>query len=164
MLFYLILLVLILVYIYVKVKYFSLRGNIPGQSPHIFFGNLIQTGMLFNGTTTAEVFPLFKQKFGNIFQFWLGFTRVIVVSDIDDVQHIFSNRHIYDLGDIHVEKLGSMFPDSLMGIKGHSIVEFETKYSLIMSRCDLQTSCGINTTDISTRKFSQSFGYYCRLC
>jgi hypothetical protein len=110
---------LLLIYIYVKLKYFTLRGDIPGLSPYVFFGNLIQSGILFNGKTTAEVFPLFQRRFGNIFEFWLGSTRVIVVSDIADVQHIFINRQLYDLGDIYVEKLGSLFPSSLMGIKGY---------------------------------------------
>ena len=110
--------ILLLFYIYVKVKYFTLRSNIPGISPHIFFGNLIQSGILLNGKTTAEIFPLFKRRFGNIFSFWLGSTQVIVVSGIGDLEHIFKNRHIYELGDIYSDKLGCIFPDSLMGIKG----------------------------------------------
>jgi len=73
---------------------------------------------MLKGATTAQVFPEFKRRFGNIFQFWLGPTRLIVVSDIDDVQHIFTNRHIYDLGDMYVDKFGAIFPDTLMCIKG----------------------------------------------
>lgn len=114
----LILAVLLLVYVYVKLKYFTLRGPLPGLSPHVFFGNLIQSGIMLNGVTTAEVFPSFKRRFGNIFQFWLGPTRMIVVSGLRDVEHIFTNRNIYDLGDMYVDKFGIIFPDTLMCIKG----------------------------------------------
>ena len=109
---------MLLGYIYIKIKYFTVRNNFPGVSPNLIFGNLLQSGMLLNGTSTAEIFLSYKHRFGNIFQFWLGFTRVIIASDINDVQYIFNNRHIYDLGDLFVDKLGSLFPDSLMGIKG----------------------------------------------
>jgi len=114
----LILTILLLAYIYVKLKYYTLRGPIPGLSPHVLFGNLIQSAIIFNGATTADVFPLFKHRFGNIFQFWLGPTRMIVISSVGDVQHIFTNRHIYDLGDMYVQKFGILFPNTLMCIKG----------------------------------------------
>ena len=110
---------LLVLYIYVKLKYYTLRDGIPGVSPHLILGNLIQSGIIFNGATTAEVFPSLQRQFGDVFQFWLGSTHVIVVSGIGDVQHILTNRHVYDLGDIYAEKLGSLFPNSLMGIKGN---------------------------------------------
>lgn len=109
---------LVVVYFYVKLKYFSLRGPLPGLSPHVFFGNLIQSGIMFNGATTTQVFSSFKRRFGNVFQFWLGPSRIIVVSSIGDVEHIFTNRHIYDKGDMYIEKFGAIFPDTLMDIKG----------------------------------------------
>ena len=110
--------VLLILYIYVKLKYFTLYGPLPGLSPHLFFGNLIQSGIIFNGATPIQAFSLFKRRFGNIFQFWFGPTRIIVVGGIDDVQHIFTNRQIYEHGHIYTAKFGVIFPDTLISIIG----------------------------------------------
>ena len=107
-----------LVVLYLKLKYFTLRGALPGLPPHFFFGNLIQTGVLTRGTSLPQVYISFKDRFGDIFQIWLGFLRFIVVSDIEDVQHIFTHRHIYDQGDWFVEQFGVLVPDSLISLKG----------------------------------------------
>jgi hypothetical protein len=107
----------LLIYLYVKLKYFTLRGPLPGLSPHVFFGNLIQSGLL-HGATTDQVFAEFKCRFGNIFQFWLGPSRVIIVNNIGDVQHIFTHRHIYDQGDMFIEKFGIFIPNGLISLKG----------------------------------------------
>lgn len=82
-----------------------------------FFGNLIQSGILFRGKTPSEALSEFKQRFGNVFQFWLGPSRLIVVSGANDVQHIFTHRHIYDQG-YTFEKFTALIPNSLIGIKG----------------------------------------------
>lgn len=108
----------LLVYFYAKLKYFTLRGPIPGLPPQVFFGNLIQSGILLNGATTAEVYPSLKRRFGNIFQFWLGPSRIVVVSDIGDVEHVFTHRNIYDLADLYMEKFGLLFPDAPICTKG----------------------------------------------
>ena len=103
-----------LIYFYLKFKYFTLRDNLPGLSPHIVFGNLIQSGILLNGTTASEAFLEFTHRFGKTFQFWLGFSRLIVVSSTGDVQHIFNHRHIYDQGDTFVKKFGILMPNAII--------------------------------------------------
>ncbi|CAF3536902.1 unnamed protein product [Rotaria sp. Silwood1] len=64
------------------------------------------------------VFLQFKAKFGDIYQFWLGPTRIIVVSRLEDVQHIFAHRHVYDQGDIFAEKFGLVNPNGIIALKG----------------------------------------------
>ncbi|CAF2050461.1 unnamed protein product, partial [Rotaria magnacalcarata] len=107
-----------LLILYVKIKYFTLRGPIPGLSPHVFFGNLIQSGMLLHGKSIPEIFTIFKHRYGDIFQFWFGPTRYIVVGNISDVQHIFTHRNIYDQGDFFAQQFATLFPNALVTLKG----------------------------------------------
>jgi hypothetical protein len=118
MIWLLILVVAVLVYYYLKVKYFTLHGSIPGLAPHFFIGNLVQSGLLFGNTSLPEACSAFKRRFGDIFQFWLSFTRIIVVNDLNDIQYIFTHRHIYDQGDIYVEKFSTVIPHGLISSKG----------------------------------------------
>ncbi|CAF1157376.1 unnamed protein product [Adineta steineri] len=87
-----------------KLKYFTLRGPVPGQPPHFFFGNLIQSGLLFGSKPISDVYISYKERFGDIYLFWVGFTRYTIVHNIDDVQYIFNNRNKYDQGSIFLEK------------------------------------------------------------
>lgn len=114
----LLIVLLSLIYFYLKFKYFTLRDDLPGLSPHIVFGNLIQSGILLNGATASEAFLEFTRRFGKTFQFWLGFSRLIIVSGTGDVQHIFNHRHIYDQGDTFVKKFGILIPNALINLKG----------------------------------------------
>ncbi|CAF4048623.1 unnamed protein product [Rotaria sordida] len=59
-----------------------------------------------------------KVKFDDIYQFWLGSTRIIIVNGLEDVQHIFANRHVYDQGDIFAEKFGLVNPNEIIALKG----------------------------------------------
>ena len=103
---------IVLLYLYVKIRYFTLRGPIPGLSPYTLFGNLIQ-GLL-----------RFKKRFGDVFQFWLGSLHVIIVANINDVQHIFNHRNIYEHGDMFVQRTSVLFPDGLICLRG----KFTTSY------------------------------------
>ena len=109
---------IILLLFYFKRKYFTFRGPIPGSSPHFLFGNLIESGGVFGGLSLAQGLLQFKKRFGDIFQFWLGPTRVIIVGNINDVQHIFNSRNIYDQGDLFVQQTRVLFPDGLISLKG----------------------------------------------
>ena len=109
---------LLFIYWYLKIKYFTLHGLIPGLSPEFFFGNLRQTRMLTRDETVANVHTNLHRQLGDIYQFWIGPSRVIVVSNADDIQHIFGHRQIYELADISVEKFGLFFGDSLICNKG----------------------------------------------
>lgn len=114
---FLILFIIVLLLIYIKLKYFTLRGPIPGIPPQFLLGNLFQTGFI-RGISYAEIYKKLRERFGDICQLWLGPSRFILVSNIVDVQYIFSNRNIYDQGDLFVEKLSNIVPDSLITIKG----------------------------------------------
>ncbi|CAF4286502.1 unnamed protein product, partial [Adineta steineri] len=100
--------------IYIKLKCFTLRGPVPGQPPHFFFGNLIQSGLLFGSKPISEVYISYKERFGDIYLFWVGFTRYTIVHNIDDVQYIFNNRNKYDQGSIFLEKVSILVPDSII--------------------------------------------------
>lgn len=104
--------------LYLKKKYFTLRGPIPGLSPHFFFGNLIQSGLFVNGKCTPEIMANFKQCYGDIFQFWFGPRRSIVVSNIKDVQHVFNHRNIYEQGEFFIRQLSVLGKGGLNTIIG----------------------------------------------
>jgi hypothetical protein len=108
----------ILYLLYIKIKYFTLRGPLPGLSPHLFFGNLIQSGLLRGKTSFPQVLLAFKNRFGDVYQFWLGTTHVVVVSGADDVKHIFTHRKIYEHGGILVESVSILIENSLIVLDG----------------------------------------------
>lgn len=118
MFFFLLCILLISIYTYIRWSRFTLRSDIPGLSPHFLLGNLFQTGILTRGKQLTGALATLKQIYGDIFQFWMGPVRFIVLNDVDDVQHVFNNRHIYDQGDLFVEKVGVLFPDSILCTKG----------------------------------------------
>ena len=59
-----------------------------------------------------------QERFGDICQVWVGSMRLIIINRLDDVQHIFSHRVIYDQGDIFTEKLKLMNPNGIICLKG----------------------------------------------
>ncbi|CAF3802339.1 unnamed protein product [Rotaria sp. Silwood1] len=113
-----VLLLLILLYFYLKRKYFTPRKDLPGLEPQFLFGNLIQTGIIPNGVSVAQALTTFKQRYGDIFQFWLGPSYYVVINDIVDVQHIFTNRHIYEQGEVFIQQASILFSDGLICTKG----------------------------------------------
>jgi hypothetical protein len=108
----------LILYYYVKYAYFSFDGPLPGIPPQILFGNVLQTGILGRGETLPTVFRQLQAKFGDVFQFWLGPTRVIVVSGLEDVQHIFAHRHVYDQGGSFINKYSIINPNALICLTG----------------------------------------------
>ncbi|CAF2551645.1 unnamed protein product [Rotaria sp. Silwood2] len=109
--------ILVLCY-YIKYVYFTLHRAIAGLAPGFLFGNMLQTGILGQDVPMNTVFLQFKAKFGDVYQFWLGPTRIVVVSRLEDVQHIFAHRHVYDQGDIFAEKFGLVNPNGIIALKG----------------------------------------------
>ncbi|CAF3510932.1 unnamed protein product [Rotaria sp. Silwood1] len=102
--------------LYLKWKYFTTHSPIPSLSPQFLFGNLLQSGVL-NGVSPPHILAAFKKRFGDVFQFWVGPSRFIIVNNIVDVEHIFTHRHIYDQGDIFIEKFSVSYPNSLISTK-----------------------------------------------
>lgn len=113
-----IVLFLTVLYYYLKYVYFTLRGPIPGIPPQFLFGNLLQTGIILGDESLANVLLKLKIKFGDVFQYWFTYTRVIIVSSLEDIQHIFAHRHVYDQGDIFIDKLSIVNSSEVAALKG----------------------------------------------
>jgi hypothetical protein len=151
MIFILILVTVVLLIFYLKQKYFTFHGPIPGLSLQFLFGNLFQSG-LFNGKSPPHILSTFKQRFGDIFQFWFGPSRFIIVNNIADVEHIFTHRNIYDQGDIFIEKFSINYSESLISTKGLS--QFSAPLSFLyrmISRHQIQTTRLACFASISTK-------------
>jgi hypothetical protein len=112
-----VLFVMVLCY-YMKYTYFTLRGRLPGMPPQFLFGNVLQMGILGGNETLPTVFRQFQTKFGDVFQFWLGPTRIIVVNRLEDVQHIFAHRHVYEQGGVFIDKYSFINPSALICLTG----------------------------------------------
>jgi cytochrome P450 len=105
---------LLLVYWYLKLKYFTLYGPLPGLAPEFFYGNMRQTGISTRNESIEKVRLELKRRFGDVYQFWRGASRSVVVSNADDVQHILSHRNIYEQGNGHIKTFSLLFQDSLI--------------------------------------------------
>ncbi len=108
----------IVFYYYMKQTYFTLRGSVPGLPPQFLFGNMLQTGIIGQQIPMNILFLQLKDKLGDVFQFWFGPMRLIVVSRLEDVQHIFAHRHVYDQGDMFINILNLVNPNAIIGLKG----------------------------------------------
>ena len=106
-----ILLFLSLVYYYFKSAYFTLRGPIPGIPPHFAYLSRAAGSML-------GLMLQMKERFGDVYQMWLGPMRLIMINCLKDAQHIFSHRHIYDQGDIFTENFRIINPNGIICLKG----------------------------------------------
>jgi hypothetical protein len=104
----------------VKYAYFTLHGSIPGLSPQFLVGNLLQTGIL-HGESIGKALSRLQVIYGDVFQFWLGPSRCIVLSNAEDIQHVFRHRQIYDHANMLAEKITLLFPDALLNIRGDYI-------------------------------------------
>ena len=59
-----------------------------------------------------------QEKFGDIYQVWLGSNRFIIINNLQDVQHIFSHRNIYDQGDLFLNQFKILNPKGIICLKG----------------------------------------------
>ncbi|CAF3835859.1 unnamed protein product [Rotaria sordida] len=122
---------LAVVYYYLKSVYFTLRGPIPGISPQLLFGNVLQTGILaLKPASLPDVLIQLRDKFGDVYQFWFGSMHLIMINCLEDAQYIFSRRHIYDQGDIFTENLKLLNPNGVICLKG---AKFKRHASVISS-------------------------------
>ena len=119
-----------LIVCYLKLKHFTIRGSLPAVPPQFLFGNLLQSGLLFRGKTLAEVFLEYKARFGDIFQFYIASTRILIVSNADDVQHIFTHRNIYDQSDVNIQLFGSFAPSGMVCNRGYCFQPSSTLLAL----------------------------------
>ncbi|CAF1482806.1 unnamed protein product [Rotaria sp. Silwood1] len=152
---------LCLLILYVKHKYFTSRRSISSLPTHFLFGNLLQSGLL-RGASFPEVYTLFKNKLGDIYEIKVGFLHGIIVNDIDDVEHIFTHRHIYDQSDWLVDILAVFAPDSLITSKGakfkrHASITMPLfRHGKILSNFDLIINC---TDDLLNNWYSSSLDH-----
>lgn len=112
------LIVLFIGYFYLKQRYFTTDSPLPGIPPQFLFGNLLQTGIIGSGQSMPSVFRELQSKFGDVFQFWLGPTRLVVVSRLEDVQHIFTHRHEYEQAEIFASKMKNIIPNAIICLTG----------------------------------------------
>jgi hypothetical protein len=113
MFFLLIIILIIIFFVYIKLKYFTLYGPIPGKSPQFLLGNLLHTGLIY-GKYFGHIVQELQVKYGDTFQFWAGPIRMIFVCNPEDVQHVFTHRHIYEQGDLEVDHHRLVFNDALI--------------------------------------------------
>lgn len=110
---------LTLIYYYLKSAYFTLRGPIPGIPPQFLFGNLLQAGLIGRKPIAlADILLKWYEKLGDVYQIWFGSMHLIVVNSLQDAQHIFSHRHIYDQGDVFTETFKLINPNAVICLKG----------------------------------------------
>lgn len=91
---------------------------LPGLPPQFLVGNLLQAGLIWPGKPMCLVLQDFQRKFGDLFQFWVGSVRLIVVSGHEDVHHIFAHRHVYEQGGVFLDKYRLINPDALICLTG----------------------------------------------
>ena len=144
---------------YLKWKYFTLYGSIPGLSPQFLFGNLHQSGF-FSGQLPPDILSTFKERFGDVFQFWFGPSCFIIVSNINDVEHIFTHRNIYEQGDIFIEKFSVSYSKSLISMKGSFRTAIQSSFEFCKNcRYRIQTTCVPHFAFISTKQNCLEFRF-----
>lgn len=117
MLFLLTIVLLVVLVVYIKINYFTLRGSIPGKAPQFLFGNLLQSGEL-RGKSQALIGMEMQAAFGDIYQYWSGPSRMICLSNIDDIEHVFKQRHVYGISRFVTDQFGIFLPDGLLCTSG----------------------------------------------
>ncbi|CAF1299570.1 unnamed protein product [Didymodactylos carnosus] len=71
-------------------------------------------GILHKGTSLANVYRSLKEKYGDVYRFWLGLNPFIVISNADYAQYIFSRRDVYDQSHFFKDWLDSLMPNGLI--------------------------------------------------
>ncbi|CAF3837684.1 unnamed protein product [Rotaria sp. Silwood1] len=109
-----------LIYIYLKRRYYTdPNDGIPGLSPEFLFGHLRSTGLL-SGEAVYFIFDRLQRRFGDVFTFWWGSQRSIVLNRVEHVQYVLSNRHIYEQGSIVADGFGLIAPSGLISLQGQA--------------------------------------------
>ena len=106
-------------YYYFKLYYSALKNlsKLPGLKPEWLLGNLRNSGLT-AGRALHEVQAIFKEKYGDVYSFWLGSLYTITFSRIENVQHVLADRHTYDLSTHTTSTFGVLFPNGLISLRG----------------------------------------------
>ncbi|CAF4572301.1 unnamed protein product [Rotaria sp. Silwood2] len=110
--------VIILLYIYLKRSYSSSPDDLPGVKPHIFFGNLINSGILTGKSTFAQVMFDYQRRFGDKFQFWLGSHRCLVFCRMEHAQTIFADHHTFEQSPLFLPNFDLFCPNGITMLTG----------------------------------------------
>ncbi|CAF4491952.1 unnamed protein product [Rotaria sp. Silwood2] len=109
---------IILLYIYLKRSYSPSPDDLPGVKPHIFFGNLINSGILTGESVFHEVMLDYQRRFGDKFQFWFGSHRCLFFCRIDHAQTIFANRHTFEQSPLFLPNFDLFCPNGITMLTG----------------------------------------------
>ncbi|UJR29807.1 hypothetical protein I4U23_017351 [Adineta vaga] len=105
-------------YWYLNSQYKTRNNKLRGLKPEWFFGNLRNTGILSGRVTFHEAFVELKEKYGDVFSFWLGSYHGIVLSRLDHVQQVLADRQTYDVAETTTRNFGVLFPTGLIALRG----------------------------------------------
>ncbi|CAF3801241.1 unnamed protein product [Rotaria sordida] len=109
-----------LVYICLKRRYYTdPNDGIPGLPPELLFGHSRSTGLL-SGEAICVIFNRLQRRFGDVFTYWWGSKRSIVLNRVEHVQYVLSNRHIYEQGSIVADGFGLIAPSGLISLQGQA--------------------------------------------
>ncbi|CAF1470330.1 unnamed protein product [Rotaria sordida] len=110
--------VITLIYIYLKRAYSPSPGDLPGVKPHIFFGNLINSGIWTGESAFHQVLLDYQHHFGDKFQYWLGSHRCLVFCRIEHAQTIFADRRTFENSPLNHSNFDLFCPNSLVLLTG----------------------------------------------
>ncbi|CAF2415965.1 unnamed protein product [Rotaria sp. Silwood2] len=110
--------VIILLYIYLKRSYSPSPDDLPGVKPHIFFGNLINSGIMTGQSSFAQVTLDYQRRFGDKFQYWFGSLRCLVFCRMEHAQTIFDDRHIFEQSPLVLPNFDVFCPGSVSMLTG----------------------------------------------
>ncbi|CAF2583864.1 unnamed protein product [Rotaria sp. Silwood2] len=110
--------VIILLYIYLKRSYSTSSDDLPGVKPHIFFGNLINSGILTGESAFHEVMLDYQRRFGDKFQYWFGSHRCLVFCRMEHAQMIFDDRHTFEQSPLFLPNFDLLCPNAITMLTG----------------------------------------------
>ncbi|CAF2962272.1 unnamed protein product [Rotaria sp. Silwood2] len=110
--------IILLIYIYLKRGYSPLPDDLPGVKPQIFFGNLINSGILTGKTTFTQVILDYQRRFGDKFQFWFGSYRCLVFCQMEHAQTIFADRHTFEQSPLFLPNFDLLCPNGIAMLTG----------------------------------------------
>ncbi len=111
-------LVIVFVYVYVKRHYSSASDDPPGKRPQIFFGNLINSGLLTGRNAIHEVFSTYQHDYGDVFLFWFGPYPCPVFCLPEHAQAIFSDRQTFDESKLSLPNFDLLCPNGIVNLTG----------------------------------------------
>ncbi|CAF1409395.1 unnamed protein product [Didymodactylos carnosus] len=113
------LLVLFLTYFYFKRRYYTkCHITIPGYEPEFLIGSIRKIGLL-KGLSLWDAFRNQQEKFGDLYQMWLGAWSYTVFCRPEDAEYILStNRKNFDNTRATEEQFELLFPTAVIIRRG----------------------------------------------